>query len=144
MKKKKMKTQGLCLTCEDVLLGSMTGSPTPSPSDFGGLFPGTISPGGGPFEPTDAPFGIFPETPSPTTAPPLTVETPAPTITIAGGVGDAGSGCQCIENLSATEADVLERRGKTMTCDPSCTDGSDLTWGEFFFFLVPALCKKWL
>lgn len=77
---------------------------------------------------TDAPVAAGTDAPvaAATDAPAATViETLAPTVD-----PNLQADCLCVENLSETEADVLTRRGKTMTCDPSCSDGSDLVWGK--------------
>eukprot|EP00904_Undaria_pinnatifida_P006022 jgi/Undpi1/254/HiC_scaffold_1.g00251.m1 len=131
--------EGLCITCAEILeFDFRTGSPTQSPFFSGSDFPETPSPvvlaPGATVTPfaTEAPFGIFPETPAPSTAAP--VETPAPTVDPdnagdgAGGGGDDDE-CPCVAGLSETEAEVLAIRGKAMVCDPTCSDGSDLTWG---------------
>lgn len=137
-----LKSQGLCITCSEIqeFVFFDTGSPTPSPLFLASEFPETPAPVLV-TEATETPFGIFPETPAPTAG---TDGTPAPTIdpnNSGDGLG-AGDGlgdddeCPCVASLSETEAEVLAIRGKAMVCDPTCSDGSDLTWGESVFGVV--------
>lgn len=52
------------------------------------------------------------------------------------GAGGEDDECPCVASLSETEAEVLAIRGKAMVCDPTCSDGSDLTWGELLLLLL--------
>eukprot|EP00904_Undaria_pinnatifida_P005989 jgi/Undpi1/251/HiC_scaffold_1.g00248.m1 len=108
--------QGLCLTCSDVSdMLSQTAGPTASP---------TASPTSSSFYysssgDTPAPFGLFPNTRSPMESPGIE----------RGGFNGDLDGCQCLDDISETEAEILAAQGKTLVCDPTCVDGTDLIWG---------------
>lgn len=124
--------QGLCITCDEIMDALETSSPTPSPSDFeGSLFPETPAPSTASAG-TEAPFGIFPETPAPVTPAPVTAAPvpPAPVAPTPAATDAPTSDCVCVNTMSAEEAAVLERRSKKMVCDPTCSDDTDLIWGE--------------
>ncbi|CAM9980735.1 unnamed protein product [Ectocarpus fasciculatus] len=150
--------EGLCITCDEVaeeLLNS--DSPTPSPDFETSDFPATAAPAiitAG----TEAPFGIFPATPAPVApvSPPTEAPAAPPTEAPVAPATDApvapatdapvapatdapvaapaptaeASDCECFNSLSEEEMAVLTRRSKNMVCDPTCSDQSDLVWGE--------------
>ncbi|CAM9517867.1 unnamed protein product [Ectocarpus sp. 13 AM-2016] len=141
--------EGLCITCEEVaeeLLNS--DSPTPSPDFETSEFPATSAPAILTAA-TEAPFGIFPATPTPVAPVASPTEAPAvppteapvapPTEAPVAPATDApvaapaptaeASDCECVNSLSEEEMAVLTRRSKNMVCDPSCSDQSDLVWG---------------
>lgn len=137
-----------------------TSSPTGSPTDFDTPAPASITTS----TETEAPFGIFPDTPSPvaaTAAPiaptpspvaateapidptpspvdpteaPAVPATPAPVLVTEAPVVEEPSDCVCVNSMSAEENAVLERRGKRMVCDETCVNGEDLVWGESRLF----------
>lgn len=134
--------QGLCITCEEVAENLLNSdSPTPSPDFETSEFPATPAPAILTAA-TEAPFGIFPATPAPVApvAPPTEAPAVPPTEAPVAPATDApvaapaptaeASDCECVNNLSEEEMAVLTRRSKNMVCDPTCSDQSDLVWGE--------------
>ncbi|CAM9507564.1 unnamed protein product [Ascophyllum nodosum] len=69
--------------------------------------------------PTPIPVAVLTEAPLDTLAP-LDSPTPAPVVVVE---------CGCLQNITDTEAEVLTIRGKTMRCDPTCSNDEDLVWG---------------
>ena len=47
-----------------------------------------------------------------------------------GGALEQEQDCYCLEDISEIEILVLETQGKTLMCDSTCVDGTDLIWGE--------------
>ena len=115
--------QELCVVCADIQPDIFaTESPTSSPFLFSSLD-------------TPAPVGIFSDTPAPTIDP----NNAGDGEQVGGGEGgDLVDDCGCLEGLTEREAEVLAIRGKDMVCDPTCSDGSDLIWGELLTCVVAA------
>lgn len=125
--------QGLCITCEDITAELITAAPTMSPGEIP-----TVESTPTPVLPhaTDVPLEMVSETPSPVLATPAS--TVAPTMISEGGNDGAldDGECPCITNMTEIEEEVLTRRSKSMRCDSSCSDGSDLIWGKKNIFAL--------
>lgn len=90
---------------------------------------------------TPAPVGISPVTPAPTIDPDNSGDgVGGEPVDVEGGGGGEAEGvtddCGCLEDVTETEVEVLAVRGKDLVCDLTCSDGTDLIWGEFLYFFL--------